>query len=626
MKLPTIKALFISSLLWVNSIALADKESEINLLKSPRELNELSYRYIKESKLTLAYMAANKARFLSEQSGNKIELARALSNTASSLNYLGQYERALSIYRESLLVAQENQDLVGAGRAMNNIASIYNELGEYEAEFDYRIRNLNNALKSRDIKSQIVAYLGVSKVHLALESLESSKLNFTEVKERLSKNPDAFLNLFALHLESSILTKENKTIDSINILKLALEESRNRKFLSVEINTLYLLAKKYNKLMEFDQATEYAKHGLDLATKANLKIEAQKQRSILIDVYTKMSRFKQALFYSQQFQKQAESTTGERVRKLAEITKIDRQVAETEEALRQSKIDQEILSLELSKQQQQQYLWITGIIFLFGLAFFGFYYRSSKKEINRQKLLNDELVALDKLKDRVLSNTSHELRTPLNGIIGISEVMLQTPGNNISDDVRQSFEVIKNSGEQLALVVNDILDLAQIKSGRYKPQVSEVNLSQLTSEVIQVCQPLANKKQVAIKLEDNQNNTLIKSDAARIRQILFNLIGNAIKFTSEGYVQIQLDAIADEVNIVVSDTGIGIPEDKLERVFEGFEQVDSGDNRLEQGTGLGLAISRGLVQALGGSLTLHSVLGEGSQVVVNLPRYFEESI
>ena len=624
MKLPTIKALFISSLLWVSSIVLADKEYEINLLESPIELNELSYAYIKESKLTLAYMAANKAKRLSEQSGNKIELARALSNIASSLNYLGQYERALSIYKESLLVAQENQDLVGIGRAMNNIASIYNELGEYEVEFDYRVRNLNNALKSRDTRSQIAAYLGVSKAHLILENLESSKLNFTKVKDLLSKNPDAFLNLFALHLESSILTKENKIIDSINILKLALEESISNKFLSAEVNTLYLLAKEYCELKEFDLATQHAKQGLDLATEANLKIEAQKQRSVLIDVYTKMGRFKQALFYSQQFQKEAESTTGERVRRLAEITKIDRQVAETEEALRQSQQDQQILALELTQQQQQQYLWITGIIFLFGLAFFGFYYRSSRKEIHRQKLLNDELVALDKLKDRVLSNTSHELRTPLNGIIGMSEVMLQTPGNNISDDVRQSFEVIKNSGEQLALVVNDILDLAQIKSGRYKPQISDVNLSQLTSEVIQVCQPLADKKQVAIKLEDNLNNNLIQSDAARIRQILFNLIGNAIKFTSEGYVQIQLDSIAEEVNIVVSDTGIGIPEDKLERVFEGFEQVDGGDNRAEQGTGLGLAISKGLVEVLGGSISLHSVLGDGTQVIINLPLAFKE--
>ena len=131
--------------------------------------------------------------------------------------------------------------------------------------------------------------------------------------------------------------------------------------------------------------------------------------------------------------------------------------------------------------------------------------------------------------------------------------------------------------------------------------------------------PSAIKKQVNLEFQESGKEIMVRQDRGRIQQIMLNLVGNAIKFTDSGSVSTQIELLADEVSIFISDSGIGIPSEKIERIFEGFEQVDSSDSRAQSGSGLGLAISRGLAEALGGSLTLHSTLGQGTQVIVTLP-------
>ena len=586
------------------------------------ELNVESYELFKRGSYKESYELSLKALKLSIADNNKIEEARSLSNIASNFSVLGDNEKALEIYYQSLSVSSAANDLLGINRALNNIANIFDALEEFEEALKYRNLQLKNSIESGSLEDQLVAYAAISTTNELKDDTDSARKYIERANELFPLVNDPFLKVYIYFTEAQISSAEKDFSKSIEFIEKALLISEKHNFKGLIGSSFTKLGRVHYLMGRPKETIYYAKKSLEFADVLEYE-DIRDNHMLLSKAYEAREQFGKALTQYKLVNQIDDKLTGDKVRQLAEITKIDRQVAETEEALRQSQIDQQILALELTQQKQQQIIWIAGFVMVFVLTFFWLYRRNSQRQLLREQRLNQELIELDQLKDRVLQNTSHELRTPLNGIVGLSEAVLQN--DSLTDSLRHPIEIIKSSGEQLALVVNDILDLALIKSDRYTPQVSEFNLSHLVGEVITICEPLAKKKGIELKLDDHQGDILLQSDSSRIRQILFNLIGNAIKYTLEGNVQIQLDTIANEVNIVVSDTGIGIPEDKLERVFEGFEQVDSSDSRLEQGTGLGLAISKGLVQALGGSLTLNSVLGEGTQVVVNLPRSFEIS-
>ncbi len=237
----------------------------------------------------------------------------------------------------------------------------------------------------------------------------------------------------------------------------------------------------------------------------------------------------------------------------------------------------------------------------------------------RQKQANWELRELDKLKDRIITNTSHELRTPLNGIIGLSDLILQEYENKVDDELIESIRLISKSGVRLSLIVNDILDLAQLKSRRIVFHFQPFNMSHLIKEVLSLCQPLIINDQVKIIFEEESGNFTIEQEKYRIQQVLFNLIGNAIKFTKEGKITIKCSLQDGFLWTYIEDTGIGIPKNKQSRLFEGFEQVDSGDNRQHQGSGLGLAICKEICIMLGGEINLHSEFGKGTLLSFSFP-------
>lgn len=246
----------------------------------------------------------------------------------------------------------------------------------------------------------------------------------------------------------------------------------------------------------------------------------------------------------------------------------------------------------------------------------------TERKIAEQKILEakEKAEEANRLKSTFLLNMSHELRTPLVGILGFAEVLSYELEN---EEHKKMVETIYESGRRLLETLSLILNLSKVESGKEEVNISEFNVNSICSEVANLFTAQAKKKNLSMILDFKFSELVIKSDERLVRDVINNLVSNAIKFTNEGGITIStfITNYKDKsfIAIEVSDTGIGIPEDKLEIIFEEFRQVSEGMNRSFEGTGLGLALAKKIMLLLGGEITVQSKLGVGSKFTVFFP-------
>jgi signal transduction histidine kinase/CheY-like chemotaxis protein len=251
-----------------------------------------------------------------------------------------------------------------------------------------------------------------------------------------------------------------------------------------------------------------------------------------------------------------------------------------------------------------------------------FYYNGFIRDISSRKQREQELVQMKekaeqaaKAKSQFLSVMSHELRTPLNAVIGITHLLML---NQPREDQQEDLRTLQFSGESLLHIINDILDFTKLDSGKIELSAIDFNLRELAQSLYQSFSYKAKEKGIVFDVEFDQRIPFcVKGDNFRISQVLNNLISNAIKFTQEGSVKLKVEMTEDNgtsfsARFSVMDTGIGIPQDKQEKIFEQFTQADSDTTRLYGGTGLGLSISTKLVELMGSTILVDSTPGKGS--------------
>lgn len=240
----------------------------------------------------------------------------------------------------------------------------------------------------------------------------------------------------------------------------------------------------------------------------------------------------------------------------------------------------------------------------------------------RISLANAELARAARLKDEFLANMSHELRTPLNSILGLSEMLLEEMFGSLTDQQSQFIQTIEQSGQHLLALINDILDLSKIESGKMELELSLVDLYTICTSSLKFVKEQARHKKIQLTCEIEPNISEIEADERRLLQVLVNLLSNAVKFTPDGgrvELEVRMNSKQQAVEFRVQDSGIGIPPEHLNQIFQPFIQLDSSLSRRYAGTGLGLSIVQRIVDLHGGSIWVESKVGRGSCFTVTLP-------
>lgn len=250
--------------------------------------------------------------------------------------------------------------------------------------------------------------------------------------------------------------------------------------------------------------------------------------------------------------------------------------------------------------------------------------KQAESQIRTIQMQNLQLQETAKLKAHFLAIMSHELRSPMNAIIGFSQLLLRLPQYPLAPKQENMVGRILHSGRHLLTLIDDILDFSKLEAGRLELKLEELNLAELVNATTEEMRSLAEQKNLALKVNLNLDNLYIVNDKVRLRQILVNLLANAIKFTETGSVQVEVWELPAQIAIVIKDTGIGISESDKAHIFEEFRQANQTLAREHGGTGLGLTISNRLVEIMQGKITVESKPSQGSTFCLEIPRQVVE--
>lgn len=242
-------------------------------------------------------------------------------------------------------------------------------------------------------------------------------------------------------------------------------------------------------------------------------------------------------------------------------------------------------------------------------------------ELNNQK---EELKMASKAKDDFLANMSHELKTPLNSINVISSVMQKNRDGTLDEKKLKNLEVINKSGKFLLSLINDILDISKLEAGEVNLSFEKINIIEVLDDIFHMFEPQMNKKNINFNFNHKDSSVYIFSDEGKIKQIVKNLLSNSVKFTNYGSIDLNFTNNEETIEIEVKDDGIGIPEEKLDTIFDRFKQVDESTNKKYGGTGLGLSITKELLKILEGSINVESQLNVGTIFRIKLPKNLDK--
>lgn len=579
--------------------------------------SELAYALMADGRLPEAMTQAERAMGFARSRGQEAAYARAVMNRGSVRYVIGDYENALVDYQDAAKRYQALGQLDRQQLVNKNIGNVHNQLGQYaRAETYYR---------------QIIAYCkakpGLTRdLAFAEEGLASVLNRQGRSEEALGHYREALRLLDSLNsndsrhiMLSGLASTHLKMGNATEALRVAEQGLALANRTAVGLFTGYLHINKAEALLAMgrhEDALLAAQQGLSQA-------DLQKDMKAQADAWNALANIHGALGHNDRALGAMRQAIAVREKLASE--RASTRVAVLDAAYQSERKQNEIDLLNASSKAQHAELaaqrnrtLLVGALGLLGIGSvaFGLYWRNHRRLLLEQQRVNEKLVELDRVKDQVLANTSHELRTPLNGIVGLSELLLMEP---LQGEMRTQVEMIADSGRRLTRLVNDLLQLSSLKHGKFELNCEAVELLPLVRQVLVLSRPAVHGRPVTLNNKVSEALPPVWADRERLLQVLHNLVGNAAKFTESGSVTVTAALEGARIRVSVLDTGGGIAADKLERIFDAFEQAELGMTRRHEGVGLGLAIARELVQRLGGEIGVQSTPGSGSLFWFTLP-------
>ncbi|NCP14490.1 MAG: hypothetical protein GW858_10045 [Sphingomonadales bacterium] len=520
--------------------------------------------------------------------GNKRAQAIALQDIGSIYGEAGDHERDLAYNEQAqeLYVNEPNLAVV----ANNNRGEAYRKLGRTEQAESSFAAALANAreLESPLLETRILTNLAL--VQIELGKLDAAAINALKA-ERLGGTGEARDWLpFVYGVKAAIAVKRGEDRTAITLVERLFEDTN--------LDQTDLTYREFHKLA----ADLYARNNQPAKALVHLKAFQRLDSEARDLISTASSQLLGAQFNS----------------------------ANQKARIAQLKQDQLQRDVQIERQKAMIVQGLLGaaliLIIVAGVALVSI--RRSRNEVRAANTVltevNSKLETALKAKTDFLAMTSHEIRTPLNGIMGMTQVLLADQG--LDSQTRERVNLVLGAGQTMQSLVDDLLDVAKMENGGITISAAPADLRSILRDSVQFWQAEASAKGIGISFVEATPIPIITTDAGRIRQVLFNLLANAIKFTPAGCITVTASQNdAQIIEISVEDTGVGIPEDQLETVFEAFHQVDNGMSRDFGGAGLGLAICRNIMTALGGQISVTSAVEHGSAFRLTLPIAAEQA-
>ena len=517
-------------------------------------------------------------------------------------------------------------DILDKNESLRGRANLYKYIGDAQyAQRDFEQANKfynmsldlcqntgDKNLESDVVMSLGVMYEGMGELEQALDQYQSS----FEIAQQIG-NPLFQLN--ALSNMGNCFSQQGNIEKALEYqyrgLGMAKKLNMPKRIGNISISIAGLELKKEN----FREAEKLAQTGYTLAEQYAAYPELEKASLVLYNAFKSRGKYDQALEMYETHIGYKDSIRNE----LNQRAVIKQQFKYDYE--KQKEIDDlenaKVVALETQRRKnQQRFSVFTGLALILALYVTYFIFNKLKLTREQKKIIEEQKVKVEqseKYKEQFLANMSHEIRTPMHAISGMVKILQR---NDPPPKQEVYLDAMSKSADNLVVILNDVLDISKIEAGKLDIQSIPINPREVIENAIQILNFKAEEKglELSYSMEDSVPE-LVMGDPTRLHQILVNLLGNAVKFTETGQVDLQLELVDQKLSFTVKDTGIGIPEDKLNTIFGAFEQIKSDNGYSKGGTGLGLNITQQLVRLQGGEISVDSEVGEGTTFFFSLP-------
>jgi signal transduction histidine kinase/FixJ family two-component response regulator/HPt (histidine-containing phosphotransfer) domain-containing protein len=555
------------------------------------------------------------------QLDDKESMATIYQLTSEVYNYIGDLNRFLEYSQKALEAFEQLGDSIGYYHQMSNIGIVHYQLGDYAMAIEYHQKG-HDGLKRQGVEpGSLIRTIGkIGECYRLLGDTAQyayyihQQINMRHLLEDSLEM--AYTDLDVAFYYESIADDDNAIRYFLKSLTFFKESNR-----VAHVGMAYDgLGRCYYRKGEFKKALAYLLQARDIFRDSGQLDGGEDVWKEIAMTYEKLNRPTDALGALKKYVELRDSSYNESIHQ--EVTRKEMQFNFDRVQLADSLQHVQEISLSQHKLQRQRiltYASFSGIaLVLFTLFVLYRSYRQKQRSNKELAISKARAEQSEQYKQQFLANMSHEIRSPMNAVLGMTRLVLDTP---LEPKQRAYLETVEKSSGTLLHIIDDILDLSKVEAGKIELEQISFSIRDVAQQIRELLQEKAAEKNIAfiVNIQPNVPEMLI-GDPTRLTQVLLNLTNNAIKFTEQGSVALDIGMAPDGQNIkfTITDTGIGIPRDKLDSIFESFTQAYSSDRRIYGGTGLGLTISKQFVELMGGTLLVTSEEGKGSVFSFNL--------